>query len=55
MDDVNLSLLMRDHLLKGFIGKHATFTELVKKLKQVADKNIAVLLTGETGRGKSLC
>lgn len=55
MDDVNLSLLMRDHLLKGFIGKHATFTELVKKLKQVADKNIAVLLTGETGSGKSLC
>lgn len=55
MREINLTSLMREHLLKGFIGKDPIFMELMEKLKHVADKNIDVLLIGETGTGKNLC
>ena len=55
MKEVILNSLMREHLLKGFIGKDPRFIELVKKLKRVAETDIHILLIGETGSGKNLC
>ncbi|MFQ5630409.1 MAG: sigma 54-interacting transcriptional regulator [bacterium] len=47
--------LRRDHILKNFIGSHPAFTMLVEKLKIVANKNVSIVLIGETGTGKGHC
>jgi len=50
-----LSSLQRDHALEGFIGEQPCFKSMVKKLEQIANKDISVLLLGETGTGKTRC
>jgi DNA-binding NtrC family response regulator len=47
--------LRHEYISKSFIGDHPTFTTLVQKLKNVANKNVSILLMGETGTGKGRC
>ena len=53
MRETILSSLRRDYTLDGFIGKDEGFLHVIEQLKKIADKNISVLLIGETGTGKS--
>ncbi len=47
--------LRREYALKGFIGKHPSFIHLIEKLEMLADKDVSILLVGETGTGKGRC
>jgi DNA-binding NtrC family response regulator len=47
--------LRQEHFLQGFVGNHPSFVKLVEKLKIIANKNLSVLLVGETGAGKGCC
>lgn len=50
-----LKSIRQECVLKDFIGNHPNFTHLIKKPKNIATKNISVLLIGETGTGKGRC
>jgi DNA-binding NtrC family response regulator len=52
--DVLLSIC-RNHAIEDFIGDHPSFTKLVQKVRNVAEKHVYVLLIGETGTGKGRC
>ena len=47
---------MEDRLahVKGMVGKSRAFTNLLKQIERVIDSDLTVLITGETGVGKSL-
>ena len=53
-EEIFLSL-RREYALKGFIGKHPSFIHLIEKLEMLADKDVSILLIGETGTGKGCC
>lgn len=53
-EEIFLSL-RRENALKGFIGKHPSFIHLIEKLEMLADKDVSILLIGETGTGKGCC
>ncbi len=55
MKEEILKSLRQEHALKNFIGTHPRFTNLMQKLKNIACKNVSVLLIGETGTGKGRC
>jgi DNA-binding NtrC family response regulator len=55
MKESVLASLMRERAHEGFVGQHPVFKKLISDLKKLADKNISVLLLGETGTGKSRC
>jgi DNA-binding NtrC family response regulator len=46
--------LARNHGLENIIGSSPKMTALLSKLAQVADSNVSVLITGESGTGKDL-
>jgi DNA-binding NtrC family response regulator len=52
MKETILSSLRWEHTRKDFVGNHPVFRELVGNLKKIANKNVNVLLIGETGTGK---
>lgn len=41
--------------VEGFIGSHPAFTRLIKNLQRISNKQVSVLLMGETGTGKGRC
>ena len=55
MKDRIVASILKDRAAAELIGKSVLFQELLKKLKKVANLNINLLLTGETGTGKSKC
>ncbi|MBN1559055.1 sigma-54-dependent Fis family transcriptional regulator [candidate division KSB1 bacterium] len=55
MKESVVSAILRERAAEGLVGKSVHFLELVAKLKKVADLQINLLLTGETGTGKSKC
>ncbi|MGC2305455.1 sigma-54-dependent transcriptional regulator [Candidatus Binatus sp.] len=46
--------LARNHGLENIIAANPKMTALLSKLAQVADSNVSVLITGESGTGKDL-
>jgi len=45
----------KNHIFHNLIGYSPTMLDIYNKIKQVANSDISVFITGETGTGKELC
>jgi DNA-binding NtrC family response regulator len=43
---------IREHVFQGVVGKSEVMKEIFRTLEKIADKDLTVLITGETGVGK---
>jgi DNA-binding NtrC family response regulator len=47
--------LRLEHHLKNIIGEHPSILDIKRRIKILADREISLLILGETGTGKELC
>jgi len=43
---------LKDYIFHGVVGKHESMRDIFRSVERFADKDITVLITGETGAGK---